>query len=123
MQKPTKKLLFYNLGNLNFLNGDSESALQNYKNSLLDSKPDFKADALYNMGYLNLVDFDNLDLAIEFFTKVLKLDDQRFSAYYNLGYSYELLGNTKSAESNYRLALSINPQYDSAAKGLSRIGF
>ncbi|NQY67032.1 MAG: pilus assembly protein PilF, partial [Flavobacteriales bacterium] len=42
---------------------------------------------------------------------------------YNLGYSYELLGNTKSAESNYRLALSINPQYDSAAKGLSRIGF
>ena len=43
---PDKKELFYNLGNLNYLNGDSESALQNYKNSLLDSEPDFKADAL-----------------------------------------------------------------------------
>ena len=31
---PDKKELYYNLGNLNYLSGDTEAALQNYKNSL-----------------------------------------------------------------------------------------
>ncbi|NQY67426.1 MAG: tetratricopeptide repeat protein, partial [Flavobacteriales bacterium] len=51
--------------------GEVESSRRLYK-EILDLNPEH-IDALYNMGYLNLVDFDNLDLAIEFFTKVLKL--------------------------------------------------
>ncbi|SVE37712.1 uncharacterized protein METZ01_LOCUS490566, partial [marine metagenome] len=37
---PDKKELFYNLGNLNYIGGDSESALQNYRNALLNEDPE-----------------------------------------------------------------------------------
>ena len=38
---PDKKKLYYNLGNLNYLSGDTEAALQNYRNSLIDSDIQF----------------------------------------------------------------------------------
>ena len=47
---PEKKKLYYNIGNLNYLNGDTESALKNYQNALIDSAPNIKAHTLYNMG-------------------------------------------------------------------------
>ena len=43
---PDKKELFYNLGNLNYLSGDSKSALQNYRNALLNEDPEKKSHAL-----------------------------------------------------------------------------
>ena len=82
---PHKKELFYNLGNLNYLSGDSESALQNYKNSLIDSQPDIKADALYNMGntFYQMGDLQN---SVDFFKEALKLDP----ADEDIRYNYEL---------------------------------
>ena len=82
---PDKKELFYNLGNLNYLSGDSESALQNYKNSLIDSQPDIKADALYNMGntFYQMGDLQN---SVDFFKEALKLDP----ADEDIRYNYEL---------------------------------
>ena len=47
---PDKKELYYNMGNLNYLRGDTESALKNYRNSLIDADPKSKANTLYNMG-------------------------------------------------------------------------
>ena len=43
---PEKKELYYNLGNLNYLGGDTESALQNYRNSLIDADLNSKANTL-----------------------------------------------------------------------------
>ena len=82
---PDKKELFYNLGNLSYLSGDSESALQNYKNSLIDSQPDIKADALYNMGntFYQMGDLQN---SVDFFKEALKLDP----ADEDIRYNYEL---------------------------------
>ena len=85
---PDKKELFYNLGNLSYLSGDSESALQNYKNSLIDSQPDIKADALYNMGntFYQMGDLQN---SVDFFKEALKLDP----ADEDIRYNYELSKN------------------------------
>ena len=47
---PEKKELYYNLGNLNYLSGDTESALQNYRNSLINGDSKLKANTLYNIG-------------------------------------------------------------------------
>ena len=70
---PDKKELYFNLGNLNYLSGDSESALQNYKNSLINSDPNTKADALYNMGntYYQMGDLQN---SVDFFKEALSLN-------------------------------------------------
>ena len=82
---PDKKELLYNLGNLNYLSGDSESALQNYKNSLIDSEPNTKSDALYNMGntFYQMGDLQN---SVNFFQEALKLDPDDEDIRYN----YEL---------------------------------
>ena len=74
---PDKKELFFNLGNLNYLNGDSESAIQNYRKALSNEDPGKKAHTLYNMGNAY---FDQGDLqeSVELFKKALQLapDDE-----------------------------------------------
>ena len=87
---PDKKELFYNLGNLNYLGGDSESALQNYKNSLMDSDPDTKADALYNLGntFYQMGEFQN---SVDFFKEALKLDPDDDDIRYNYEFSKRML--------------------------------
>ena len=39
---PDKKELFFNLGNLNYLSGDLESAIQNYNQALFNENPEKK---------------------------------------------------------------------------------
>ena len=87
---PDKKELYYNLGNLNYLSGDSESALQNYKNSLLHSDPNTKADVLYNMGntFYQMGDLQN---SVDFFKEALSLNPNDEDIRYNYELSKQML--------------------------------
>ena len=87
---PDKKELYFNLGNLNYLSGDSESALQNYKNSLINSDPKTKADALYNMGntYYQMGDLHN---SVDFFKEALSLNPNDEDIRYNYELSKRML--------------------------------
>ncbi len=87
---PDKKELYFNLGNLNYLSGDSESALQNYKNSLINSDPNTKADALYNMGntYYQMGDLQN---SVDFFKEALSLNPSDEDIRYNYELSKRML--------------------------------
>ena len=69
---PDKKELYYNLGNLNYLSGDTESALQNYRNSLIDADPKSKANTLYNMGN-TLYQMGDLQKSVKLFKEALTL--------------------------------------------------
>ena len=82
---PDKKELYYNLGNLNFINGDTESALKNYLNSLIDSDPKAKAHTLYNMGN-TLYQMEDLQKSVKYFKEALTLapDDE------DIRHNYEL---------------------------------
>ena len=77
---PEKKELFYNLGNLNYLNGDTESAIQNYKNSLSSLNPIHKANALYNMGnsMYSLGKLEERKLVLKMDLMTLRMIDFRF---------------------------------------------
>ncbi len=87
---PDKKELYFNLGNLNYLSGDSESALQNYKNSVINSDPNTKADALYNMGntYYQMGDLQN---SVDFFKEALSLNPNDEDIRYNYELSKRML--------------------------------
>ncbi len=84
----------------------------------LDSSAYF---AYYNKGYVLLVSDSSYTEAIDQFEKALLFYPYYHQAYYNIGLCYENLGDLKSAEKNYRKSLEINPQFDLAARGLSRI--
>ncbi len=60
----------------------------------------------------------NLDLAVKDFTDVTKKDKHNKFAYYNLGLIAQDKGDKATAETNYRLALSIDPKFAAALYNL-----
>lgn len=84
----------------------------------LDSSSYF---AYYNKGYMLLITDSSYTGAIKEFEKSLVYFPYYYQALYNIGLSYENLGDYKLAEEFYKKSLDINPQYDLAARGLSRL--
>jgi len=114
-----------NIGHYNkglFLQGHDrpEEAVVSYNDLLRFTPNDFRA--YFNLGYVHLVLLEEPGKAVEYFTKAISYhQDTYFDAYYNRGYSYELLGESEKALSDYKRALSIKPDYTLAAKGVSRV--
>lgn len=90
-------------------------------NEIIKLNPDY-FDAWYNIGYVYLELLNQYDSAAIHFEKALETGPRGYKeARYNLGLSFEKAGDLKTAEAHYREALRIDPQYDLAANGLSRI--
>jgi len=94
-------------------------AIETYE-KLLAVSPDFK-EAHYNLGYINLVYLNDFEEAIIFFTRTISLDSIYTDAYFNRGYSYELLGDYINARKDYQKALDLFPNYERSIKGLNRL--
>jgi len=77
--------------------------------------------AYYNLGYLYLTEYLAFDTAVAYFDSAIVARPDYVEAIYNRGLAYEEMELYGEAENSYRQALSVNPQYDLAAKGLSRI--
>jgi tetratricopeptide (TPR) repeat protein len=77
--------------------------------------------AYYNKGYILLVSDSSYTEAINEFEYSLHFYPYYYQAFYNIGLCYENLGELEAAEENYRKALEIEPQFEPAAFGLSRI--
>jgi len=75
----------------------------------------------FNKGYIFLEYKVQYDSSAYYFTKAIQQYPQYYQAYYNRGLSYESLNKRKEAESDYRMALSIQPDYTDAAISLNRI--
>lgn len=101
--------------------GESREAINLY-NQIISLNEDY-FNAHYNKGYVYLEHLNKYDSAVFAFTEAIEHGPKNyFQAVYNRGLSYERSNKIDNAEIDYRLALDINPQYDPAAEGLSRIG-
>lgn len=94
-------------------------AIETYE-KLLTIIPDFK-EAIYNLGYINLVYLNDFEEAIKYFTRAIALDPKYTDAYFNRGYSYELKGDFINARKDYQKALEITPNYERSIQGLNRL--
>ena len=88
--------------------------------TILKIDPKFSA-ANFNKGFIQLVYLRDYSKAISDFTEAIRLFPQYYQAYYNRGLAQEKLGRLKEAETDYREALAIKPDYTDAAVALSRI--
>lgn len=88
--------------------------------SILNIDKNFVASH-FNKGYIFLEYMQRYDSASFYFTKALQQYPQYYQAYYNRGLSYESMNKRKEAEADYRMALSIQPDYTDAAISLNRI--
>ena len=61
------------------------------------------------------------ETGIEHFEQALKIRPEAVDAWYNRGFCHEHLDQMEMAERCYRTALQLDPEYDLAAKGISRV--
>jgi tetratricopeptide (TPR) repeat protein len=118
-QKPGNYAAYYGLAMAFQNSGNSDSALSVY-DTILKYFPD-NTQALFNKGYIYLVEKGSYKDAENCFKKVIELDSTYVEAVYNLGRTYEAENNIDKAEYFYRKALKLVPNYPLAIRGLSRI--
>lgn len=98
--------------------GQLELALDTYKSLLLKEE---NKNALYNIGYINLVYLENFKEAIVYFQKALNVDENYHDALYNLAYSLELSGDKEDARIKYKELLKQVPNHEMALKRLNEL--
>ncbi len=107
--QPNSTEALYNRGLLFQNMGELDKALEDY-NSILKTDNNY-ADAHYNIGYIDLANNKEYKSAITHFTNAIRINNQYAEAFYNRGVAFELLGDKKSAEKDYRQALNIIPTF------------
>lgn len=98
--------------------GMIQKALDLYHN-ILTKNPNH-ADALHNVGYINLVNKKSYQDALELFTKAIESDSTFFQAYYNRGVTYENLNQKENAKKDFGKVLEINPNHKLAKEKLKK---
>jgi tetratricopeptide (TPR) repeat protein len=112
---------FYNLGNSFARLGETESALNAYREAITQRRGKYSR-AYNNLGVILLRD-GRWDEAYDAFINALNIERFHYAeASYNLGRLYAARGQKDLAAREWRRALTIDPQHDAAAKALANIG-
>jgi len=98
---------------------DLDKAIEIYS-KIAAKYPDNKR-AYYNMGYLYLVEFEDLENAKLMFESAISISPGYVEAVYNLGRTYEALGDYTSAREQYWRSLELLPNYPLAIQSLNRL--
>jgi len=117
--RPGSREALYMLGMYYQETEQFEKAISTYGN--LAATDTTLATAPFNTGYIYLVFLKDFPTAVGFFTKALQRDSSYFEAWYNRGLAYELMNDYQKAESDYRMALKKQINYDKAVEGLNRL--
>ena len=116
--EPNNFAAYNNLGNIYFILGNLDSALQNYDNAI-KLKKDF-ADAFNNKGNV-LIKLNKKKDAIESYQKAIQFNKAHFQAYYNLGAALKEQKKYELAVENYKKAKKLKPDYLEVYIGLGNL--
>ena len=117
--RPNSKEALYNLGMFYQESGQYFKAIGTYE-ILARTDTSFR-DALYNIGYINLVYLQDYSKAVEYFTKAIAKDPGHAESWYNRGLSYEQLKEYRKAYDDYQKSLKLKVNFDKAIEGLNRL--
>lgn len=109
----------YNKGMYLQNKGEYREALHCYE-AIIKHNPNF-SNAYFNRGFVYLEYLEDNDSAAFNFGHSIRLSQNNYKAYYNRGLAHERNLEYTLADNDYRKALSIQPDFDLAAKGVSRI--
>jgi tetratricopeptide (TPR) repeat protein len=98
--------------------GQFEKAINNY-HFLLEKEAN--KNALFNLGYINLVYLEDYKQAIIDFQKALNIDEDYIDALFNLAYALELSGDREDARLKYKEILQKVPNHEQALERLNQL--
>tara|TARA_A100000164_G_C21933087_1_gene786642 strand:+ start:2377 stop:3183 length:807 start_codon:yes stop_codon:yes gene_type:complete len=96
---PKKSGLQYNLGNLKYLAGDYEGALNAFRNDLDSEDNNLKSDAIYNMGN-SMYSQGKFQESMDFYKQALELSPDDKDAKINYEISKQMLQQQQQQEKN-----------------------
>lgn len=117
--RPNDANTLYSLGMYQQEHQMYNEAIQTYYTAAKEY-PDFR-EVHFNLGYIHMYYLKLYREAAKYFNRAIEVDPKYYQAYYNRGYSFELMGDVNNALKDYNYALSIKPDYDLAAQGVSRV--
>jgi len=111
---------YYNIAMFWQKNNKPNKAIEEYQLLLKNADSTYYI-AYFNIGYIYLNMLKDYQKAIKNFTTTIEMKNNYYQAFYNRGYSFELLTDYANAENDYRAALDILPNYPLAVEGLNRL--
>jgi tetratricopeptide (TPR) repeat protein len=117
--RPDSKEALYLLGMFYQETGQYDNAIETY--AILGKVDTTFRNAPYNTGYIYLVYLKDFQMASLFFTQAIQRDPEYAEAWYNRGYTYELLGQYDKAYSDYKMTLRLKDNYQKAIDALNRL--
>jgi len=110
------KVELLNKGNIEFNNGDFQSAEQLYKKSLEKDSSYYKANV--NLAH-SLYKQERFDESTSFYKNALELTDKKSATFYNLGNSQLREGKVEESIESYKNSLRIDPNNMNAKRNLA----
>jgi Tfp pilus assembly protein PilF len=95
-----------------------QTALDTYQKILMINPR--HADALHNVGYINLVNKKDYKDALDCFTKAIACDSTFYQAYFNRGITYERMGQKDKAKADFQKVLALRPNHALAKQHLGK---
>jgi tetratricopeptide (TPR) repeat protein len=80
----------------------------------------FHSSGHYNLGFIHM-ELGLYDVAANNFSDAIYSNSEFYEAYYSRGNCFETLGNVAQAESDYKRAIEINPEYTYAIDALESL--
>lgn len=117
--KPNDERALYFLGMYYQEHSNFNKAIEEFT-KLTQYYPENKL-AYYNMGYIYLVEFQDFEKAKTMFQQAVSISPGYVQATYNLGRTYEAMGNYAEARKQYKKSLKLLPNYSLAVQGMNRL--
>jgi tetratricopeptide (TPR) repeat protein len=116
---PTSEEAMYNLGMFYQQANNYNAAIETYT-ALLKVNP-HHFDAHFNLGMIHTIKLDVVDEGMKDFNAAIEDDPKDPRGYYGRGFCFEKKGDVINAATDYKMALSISPDYEPAAIALDRV--
>ena len=116
--KPSDEMALYNKALFFQTILEWNRALESYAE--LHKVNPFHSSGHYNLGFIHM-ELGLYDVAANNFSDAIYSDSKFYEAYYSRGNCFETLGNIAQAESDYKRAIDLNPQYSYAIEALESL--
>ena len=115
---PSDEMVLYNKALFYQSILDWNKALDAY--AALHKENKFHSSGHYNLGFIHM-ELGLYDVAANNFSDAIYSDSEFYEAYYSRGNCFQTLGNIAQAESDYKRAIEINPEYIYAIEALESL--